>query len=89
MSDEENNEDRIQRLIRLEQMILRKPMSRPSLAILTGVSFDTTRRDIQQLREMGSDAVFIKNLGWKSTSPVFTANMKHGAMAMDKQAGQE
>ena len=89
MSEEENNEDRIKRLMRLEKMILVRPMSRPSLAILTGVSPDTVRRDIQQLKEMGSDAVFIKSLGWKSTKPVFTANTRRGSMAMDKRAGQE
>jgi len=77
MSEEEENEDRLNRLVRLEQMILRSPQSRPALALLTGVSADTVRRDIQQLKEMGSDAVFIQSLGWKSTKPVFTANARH------------
>jgi len=76
MSESETNEDRIKRLMRLEQLILQRPMKRNALAILSGVSSDTIRRDILQLKTMGSDAVFIRKLGWKSTRPVFVANMR-------------
>ena len=88
MSEEEENEDRINRLIRLEKLILNRPMARSSLGTITGVSIDTVRRDIQQLKEKGSDAVFIKSLGWKSTKPVFTANVRRKPLAMDKPPGQ-
>jgi len=65
------------RLIKLESLLLAAPHSRPNLALAMEVSQDTVRRDIMQLKDLGSDVHYTDN-GWYATRPVFVANVKKG-----------